>query len=794
MGADTQKETNKSTKKSSNKKIKSSKIIKGLWVVFLGGILAVVLLFSLISAGAIGYMPQIEDLQNPIDKYASQVISADGQVLGTFSTAKNNRIYSKYSDLPDNMVKALVATEDERFYSHSGLDLYALSRAIVKRGLMGDKSGGGASTISQQLAKQLYSPEAENTIDRLLQKPIEWVIAARLERFYTKEEILNLYLNQFDFLYNAVGVKAAAQVYFNKEPKDLKIEESAVLIGMCKNPSFYNPVRFPKRSMERRNVVLKQMERSGYLTTAQKDSLQKIPLKLDFNKIDHNEGLAPYFREYLRKIMTAKKPERAKYPSWDATQYEIDSLNWETNPLYGWVNKNHKPDGKPYSLSSDGLKIYTTIDSRMQRYAEDAVTEHFSKDLQPKFDEEKNGRAYAPYSRRIAGKVDDLLERAIKNTDRYRKHKAEGKSDQEIDKIFREPVDMKVFAWKGEVDTTMTPLDSIRYHKHFLRTGFVALENKTGYVRAYVGDVNYSYFKYDMVNLGRRQVGSTFKPFLYTLSMEEGISPCDEIMHIQTTYYDENKRPWSPKNAGAKRVGEMVTVKWGLQNSSNWITANLMSRTSPYSLARLLRTFGISGKIDPVISMCLGTDDISVMEMASAYTAFANHGFRSEPIYVNRIEDKTGAIISTFSPRQHEVFSETAYVRMLDMLTGVIDGGTGGRIRRLYGIKSPMGGKTGTSQENADGWFMGFTPSLSTATWVGGEERDIHFDRMADGQGASMALPICGMFLQKVFGDSTLGYSETEQFDKVSGISVCPPKAEDEIDSSSVITLDENFN
>lgn len=774
----------------------TSRIIKGLWIAFASAIGLVVITFTLIAVGVIGYMPQIEDLQNPIDKYATQVISSDGQVLGTFSMDKNNRLYSRYSDLPPHLVKALVATEDERFYSHSGIDLYALSRAVIKRGIFQDKSSGGGSTITQQLAKQLYSEQAGSTFERLLQKPIEWVIAARLEKFYTKEEIVNLYLNQFDFLHNAVGIQSASQVYFNKSPKDLKIEESAMLIGMCKNPSLFNPVKRPEKTQERRNVVLSQMERSGYITTHEKDSLKVLPIKLDFKRMDHNIGLAPYFREYLRKIMTAKKPNKSNYRGWEMEQYASDSLNWETNPLFGWVNKeqNKKPDGKPYVLGADGLKIYTTIDSRMQQYAEESVKEHFSNTLQPTFDKEKKGRAYAPYSYKMASKVDQFLEKAVKQTDRYNKHKAQGLSEKEISKIFKSPVEMKVFSWKGDIDTIMTPFDSIRYHKQFLRTGFMAMENKTGYVRAYVGDIDYNYFKYDMVNLGRRQVGSTFKPFLYTLAMEEGITPCDEMLHVEQTYYDENKRPWTPRNASAKHTGEMVSIRWGLQNSSNWVTAYLMGRTSPYSLERLLRTFGVTGKITPVISMCLGTDDISVAEMAGAYTAFANHGIRSNPIYVNRIEDQFGNVIASFVPRQQEVFSETGYVRMLDMLRAVVDGGSGSRVRRIYGIKAPMGGKTGTTQENADGWYMGFTPSLSTATWVGGEERDIHFDRISEGQGAAMALPVFGLFMQKVYADPSIGYTETEQFDQVSGISVCPPTTHEDDHTNVPMAIDDMFN
>lgn len=783
-------------KEPKNKNKFTSKIIIALWAAFIGGVSVVILTFVLISAGAIGYMPDIEDLQNPIDKYASQVISSDGEILGTFSMDKNNRLYSKYSDLPPHLVNALIATEDERFYAHSGLDLYALSRAIIKRGIFQDKSSGGGSTITQQLAKQLYSPHAESTIDRILQKPIEWVIAARLERFYTKEEILNLYLNQFDFLHNAVGIQSASRVYFNKSPKDLKVEEAAMLVGMCKNPSLFQPTRRPEMTQGRRNVVMSQMVRSGFLTEAQKDSLKLIPIKLDFKKMDHNIGLAPYFREYLRKIMTAKKPERENYRGWEEDMYLSDSTNWVSNPLFGWINKpeNKKPNGKPYSLGADGLKLYTTIDSRMQDYAEQSVREHFSQTIQPTFDKEKQGRAYAPYSYRLAHKADDFLANATKQTDRYKKHKSEGKSEKEIEKIFKSPVEMKVFSWKGEIDTIMTPLDSIRYHKQFLRTGFIAMENKTGYVRAYVGDIDYNYFKYDMVNLGRRQVGSTFKPFLYTLAMEEGFTPCDEMLHVEQTLHDENGRPWTPRTSSKARIGEMVTIKWGLQTSSNWVTAYLMGKTSPYSLKRLLRTFGVTGKIDPVIAMALGTPEISVAEMAGAYTAFANHGIRSNPIYVNRIEDQFGNVIASFVPRQQEVFSETGYVRMLDMLRAVMDGGSGGRVRRIYGINAPMGGKTGTTQKNADGWFMGFSPRISTATWVGGEEPDIHFDRITEGQGAALALPVFGLFMQKVYADPSLGYSPTEQFDQVPGIPVCPPSTHVDEDTQTAPVIDNIFN
>lgn len=790
-------EKEKSKKNNKTKKKRNSKrIVKILWGAFACFIIALIVVFSLISVGAIGYMPDVEELENPIDKYASQVYSTDGELLGTYSLAKNNRIFSRYEDLSPYLVQALVATEDARYYSHSGIDAYALVRAVVKRGLLMDKSGGGGSTIPQQLAKQLYSPTSENLLERALVKPIEWVIAVKLERYYTKEEIVNLYLNQFDFLYNAVGIQSAAQVYFNKTPKDLKIEEAATLIGMCKNPSYFNPKRYPDRTRGRRNVVLEQMYKNDYITEQQYDSLKQTPLTLDFKRVDHKDGLAPYFREYLRMAMTAKKPTKANYASWQMEQYALDSLNWETNPLYGWCNKNKKPDGTFYNLSTDGLKIYTTVDSRMQQYAEEAMAEHLSKELQPDFDKEKKGRSYAPFSYSVAKNVDTLLYRAMKVTDRYRGLKKEGLSEREILQIFKKPVDMKVFSWKGEIDTTMTPWDSIRYHKSFLRSGFMAMDTHNGYVKAYVGGIDFKFFQYDMVNMGRRQVGSTIKPYLYTLSMESGMTPCDQMLYGPQTLITENGREWSPRGGRASKFGEMVTIKWGLQNSDNLVTAYLMGRTSPYAFARMLHSFGITGKIDPVVSMALGTHDVSVAEMVAAYTSFANKGIRANPVYVTRIEDTFGNIIAdaVFAPRMDEVFSEGTYVKMLDMLRGVIDGGTGGRIRRNYGITAPMGGKTGTTQNNSDGWFMGFTPKLSTGCWVGGEDRSIHFDRTSDGQGASMALPIVGLFLKKVFADKSLGYIQTEQFTSVPGYGVCDKAADDDvIDAPPPAQIDDMF-
>ena len=710
-------------------------------------------------------MPPVEDLENPNYKFATEIFSEDGKVLGTYSYSKENRVFVGYNDLSPHIINALIATEDVRFAEHSGIDAIALFRAVVKRGILMQKNAGGGSTISQQLSKQLYSPSADNIVERLFQKPIEWVIAVKLERYYTKEEILTMYLNKFDFLNNAVGIKTAAYTYFGCEPKDLKIEEAATLVGMCKNPSLYNPVRYNERSRGRRNVVLDQMRKAGYITVEERDSLQALPLKLSYHRVDHNEGLATYFREYLRGVLNAKKPDKSDYRGWQMQKYYEDSLDWETNPLFGWCEKNTKKDGSKYNLYTDGLKIYTTIDSRMQKYAEDAVTEHL-KELQGYFFKEKKGAKKAPYTFRLTQEqVDEILDRAMRLSDRYRIMKRAGASEAEIRKAFDTPEQMSVFSWSGKKDTVMTPMDSIRYYKFFLRAGFMSMDPRTGHVKAYVGGIDYNDFQYDMVNGGRRQIGSTIKPYLYSLAMIEGISPCDEMLHVQQRLTDENGRLWEPRNSNKKRIGEMVSVQWGLQNSDNWVTAWLMSQLSPYTFVRLLHSFGLKNEMDPVVSICLGTPDVSVGEMVSGYTTFANKGIRVEPLYVTRIEDPYGNTIANFNSQMSEVLTEDASYKMLHMLKNVIDGGTGGRIRARYGIKAPMGGKTGTTQNNSDGWFMGFTPSLVSGVWVGGEDRSIHFDRMSEGQGASMALPIYGLYMQKVYADKTLGYSQEEDFD-----------------------------
>lgn len=771
------------------------KVVKILWIFIALISLVCVFIFFSIAKGWIGYMPPVEDLENPNYKFATEVFSEDGKVLGTYSYSKENRVFVGYNDLSPNIINALIATEDVRFAEHSGIDAYALTRAVVKRGILMQKNAGGGSTITQQLSKQLYSPSADNVMERLFQKPIEWVIAVKLERYYTKEEILTMYLNKFDFLNNAVGIKTAAFTYFGCEPKDLKIEEAATLVGMCKNPSLYNPVRYNERSRGRRNVVLDQMRKAGYITEAERDSLQALPLKLKYNRVDHKEGLATYFREYLRGVLTAKKPDKANYRGWQMQKYYEDSLDWENNPLFGWCEKNTKKDGTKYNLYTDGLKIYTTLDSRMQQYAEDAVTEHL-KELQGYFFKEKKGAKKAPYTFRLTQEqVDEILGRAMRLSDRYRIMKKAGATEAEIKKAFDTPEEMSVFSWEGEKDTIMTPMDSIRYYKFFLRAGFMSMDPRSGHVKAYVGGPNYHYFQYDMAMVGRRQVGSTIKPFLYTLAMENGFSPCDEVRHVEYTLIDENGKPWTPRNANKKLIGDMVTVKWGLANSDNWITAYLMSKLNPYNLKRLIHTFGVRNRdIVPSVSLCLGPCEISVGEMVSAYTAFPNKGIRVAPLFVTRIEDNDGNVLATFAPEMQEVISVSSAYKMLVMLRAVVNEGTGGRVRRL-GVKADMGGKTGTTNYNADGWFMGFTPSLVSGCWVGGEDRDIHFDTMLHGQGASMALPIWTKYMVKVLGDKTLGYDENEKFQLPEGFDPCKDNMEgDNSVEEPIEGLDELFN
>ena len=738
------------------------KFVLFLWALLFVVTLTVMGAFYAISEGWIGYMPPIAELQNPINRYATQVYSADGKLMGTWNYNKENRIMVDYAQLSPNLVKALVATEDARFYQHSGIDFIALGRAIIKRGIFGQKNAGGGSTITQQLAKQLYSSTAHSVMERVLQKPIEWVIAVKLERNYTKDEIITMYLNYFDFLHNAVGIKTAAATYFGKDPSNLTINEAATLVGLCKNPSYFNPVRNPERCRDRRNVVLMQMVKEDYLSEDDYRKYSAEPLALNFHVSDHKDGVAAYFRDFLRRYMMAKKPERSMYPSWNYLRYHIDSIYWEEDPLYGWCNKNRKKNGEPYNIYTDGLRVFTTIDSRMQKYAEQAIDEHVVKYLQPAFDNENRRKPTAPFTNALSPEqVKSILMRSVKQSERYRVMKEAGASEEEINRSFHTPTKMSVFTYHGEVDTTMTPIDSIRYIKSFLRCGFMSMEPKTGAVKAYVGGTNFVHFAYDMCMDGRRQVGSTIKPFLYSLAMENGFSPCDLAPNVQQTYMVAG-HPWTPRNSGHARYGEMVTLKWGLAQSNNWISAYLMSKLNP---------------------------SITVAEMVSAYTAFVNRGIRSAPLFVTRIEDNEGNVIAQFQPRVNEVISEECANKMLYMLKGVVDSGTARRLRFKYNLNGELAGKTGTTNNNSDAWFMGITPNLVSGCWVGAEDRDIHFDSMAMGQGATMALPIFALYMQRVYKDSQLGISESAVFNTPEGFNPC---SEGEV-SETVNDIEEIF-
>lgn len=759
---------------------RTKKMIQALWTINFCGVALVMLIGVMIYHGYIGYMPPVEGLLNPEDRFASRLFTSDGVEMGRFYQSRNNRVYADYSEISPNVINALIATEDERFMQHSGIDIMALSRVLFKTILLRQKNAGGGSTITQQLAKQLYSPESDGLMDRFIQKPVEWAIAVKLERYYTKEEIIKMYLNQFDFLNNAVGIKTAAHVYFNTTPDSLKIEQAAMLVGMAKNPSLYNPVRADRKdaAVGRRNVVLQQMLKADLITEAECDSLCALPLEVKFTKVDHKDGIAPYFREAVRLMMQAKEPRRGDYPDWDQQRFVDDSIQWATNPLYGWVEKNPKPDGTKYNIYTDGLRIYTSIDSRMQKYAEEAVIDHLKNTLQPQFDREKGSRG--PYTTNSAelGQLTPrkLIDRAIRQSERYRVLKNAGMSDAEIMEEFDKPVDMTVFSYDGgQVQKTMSPRDSVVYQKMFLRAGFMSMDPLTGQVKAYVGGPNFHFFQYDMAGVGRRQIGSTVKPFLYTYAFEEGFTPCDMFLNAQPSITLPTGEVWAPRNTGHARIGEMVDLYWALTNSNNWISARLMSELSPSTLARTMHTFGITNHLDPVVSLCLGPCDVSVREMVTAYTAFSNKGLRVDPIYVTKITDNNGNVISEFTPQYTEVMSQEAYFKMVNILQNVINSGTGSRLRRApYNITAVMGGKTGTTNYNADGWFMGFTPNLVSGVWVGGDERYIHFNRMAQGQGAAMALPIYGLYMKKVYADKSLPYSQTLQFpEPPAGFSPC---------------------
>jgi penicillin-binding protein 1A len=706
--------------------------IKWLWAIAMMPILF--LASFIIYLTLFADLPSLEELENPRSNLASEIISSDQKVIGKYYI--ENRTNVSFNQISPNVVNALIATEDARFYKHSGVDVRALGRAI-SGALSGRESSGGGSTITQQLAKMLFPRENLNKVQLVLRKFKEWVIAVKLERNYTKNEIIAMYLNKFDFINNAVGIKSAARIYFNTTPDSLKIEQAAMLVGMAKNPSLFNPKRKPDNALTRRNVVLNQMAKYKYITPEQCEKFKKIPLKLKFTAEDQNEGLATYFREYLRDYM--KK----------------------------WCKEHKKPDGSNYNLYKDGLKIYTTINSKMQRYAEDAVKEWLT-ELQGKFFNHWKGRKNAPFYQMNDEEVQKLMTQAMKRSERYRVLKERGLSDSEIKATFMKPVETKLFSWKGEFDTIITPWDSMRYCKYFLQTGFMSMEPSTGYIRAWVGGIDYRNFKYDHVKQGKRQVGSTFKPFVYTLAMQEQWSPCYQVPNIPVTFDLPEGGTWTPKNSDAK-YGGMMTLKKGLALSVNSVTAYVMKQFGPQAVVDLARKLGIESHLDAVPSLCLGTADISVFEMVGANSTFANQGVWVEPTFITRIEDKNGNVIEEFMPRRVEAISkETAYLT-LNLMKGVVDHGTGLRLRFRHGLTAPIAGKTGTTQNNSDGWFMGITPDLVSGVWVGCEDRSAHFRSTDLGQGASMALPIWGIYMKKVYDDKSLKISQ-DDFEKPEGL------------------------
>ena len=719
-----------------------------LWVVFLAGVFSVSLIFLLASLGFFGALPTFEELENPEKNLATEVISSDGVTLGKY--AFKNRTPVGYSDLSDPLVKALIATEDERFYDHSGIDFRGTARAIVKLG-----KGGGASTITQQLAKNLFTKRASsNTFKRLTQKVKEWIVAIKLERQYTKNEIIAMYLNTQEFLFNAIGIRSAARIYFGKEPKDLDIQESAILVAMLKNPRQYNPNReiSKGKSLMRRNVVFAQMAKNEFITQDEKDSLQQLPLRINFTPESHNDGLATYFREHLRKVMK------------------------------DWVKKNPKPNGELYNINRDGLKIYVTLDSRIQQYAQEAVQEHLS-NLQDYFFKEQSENETAPFYDLEEEQVEMIYNRAVKNSDRYKRMKKSNYSQREIDSAFEAKTEMKVFSWnngKKEIDTILSPNDSIKYYKTFLRSGLLSIEPQTGHIKAWVGGINHKYFKYDHVEQGRRQVGSTFKPFVYATAINQlRMSPCEKLFNTPYTIPKGKygiPEAWTPKNSGDRYGGEL-SLKDALAKSINVISARLIDMVTPVNVVRLAKSAGIKSRIPQAPSIALGSVELSLMEMTGAYATFANKGLRVEPNILMRIEDKNGTVLADFTPNTKEVMSEESAYVVLELLKGVTTAGSGVRLRTSehyykdiitgfpYQFTNPIAGKTGTTQNHTDGWFMGVVPNLATGVWTGGEDRAVHFENIAEGQGATMSLPTWALFMKKVYADPTLNISQ-EDFEK----------------------------
>ncbi len=781
--------------------LKKKKAVRIFWVLFILPILFVIGLFAFISLGGenlprtnIRYMPDFKELENPKSNLASQVFSSDQKLLGKYYY-EENRTVVEFENLPSHLVNALIATEDARFYDHSGIDMRGLGRVLFKTVIMGKNTGGG-STISQQLAKNLFPRDTKkrSKLERMavliFTKLKEWVIAVKLERNYTKEEILAMYFNTVPFGSMTYGIKSASKTFFNCSPSELKQEEAAVLVGLVQAPSRLHPVRNKKRSTKRRNVVLEQMHKYGYLKRKECDSLKRLPLVTKYSVQSHSHGIGTYFREYLKQFLTAKKPERKHYPSYALQNFIEDSLRWAHNPLYGWCRKNTKPNGETYNLYNDGLKIYSTINSKMQKYAEDAMTEHMGGYLQPLFYKTKKGKRKAPYHWKLTNRqIKRSYELAIRRSERYRVLKRVMKLDSAaIMKNFNTPTHMTVFAWGGDKDTMMTPLDSIKYYKYFLHAGLMSMEPQTGYIRAYVGDINYDHFKFDNVMQTRRQVGSTFKPIIYSLAMMPGgYSPCHKIPNVPVTFSIPNQPDYTPRFSKSERLdGKMISLKQGLAASLNQVSAWILKRYSPKMAIKLARQMGIQSEIPEVPSICVGAAEIKLSEMVGAYGTFANQGIWVEPIIVTRIEDKNGNVLAKFKAKKHEVMSQGTAYRMIDMMKAVVQSGTSTKIWRKYKITNPVAGKTGTTNDNSDGWFIGMVPNLVTGVWVGGEERGIRFNYGGHGQGSSMALPIWGLYMQSVYANSSLDISKSRfpYPDSMDGIEVNCSKYKDESETT----------
>ena len=760
------KKENKDNKKA-NSKTKENGVrwyLIVLWSMFIIAVTCGFGLFYGINKEWFGDMPTFEELENPSTNLATEIISADGKILGTYYI--ENRSNVSYSELSPHLVNALLAIEDIRFYEHSGIDQRALMRVIFGIATGNDKGGG--STLTQQLAKNLF-PRGENlsTPQLVIRKFQEWVTATKLEYNYSKDEIIAMYLNTVFYGHNAYGIKKASETFFNVEPKDLNIEQAAFLAGVVNAPSRYSPIRHPERATSRRNLVISQMATYGFITEQERDSISQIPIDMsEFGVLDHNSGQATYLREYLRGTLTE------------------------------WAKTHTKPDGTPYNIYKDGLKIYTTIDSRMQRYAEEAVREHLSLDLQPAFDKHWKGEPNAPFSLEEE-EIEALMELSMKRSERYRVMKKAGISIDSIRKNFNKPTKMTVFSWNGPIDTIMTPMDSMRYYKSFLQSSLMSVESHTGHVKAYVGGIDYKYFKYDHVTQARRQVGSTFKPFLYSLAMQEGeYTPCTKVPNISYSIEMPDGKFWEPRDAGKTMFGEEVTLKWALAHSNNRISTYLMKRFGPEAVIQMARRMGATSHIDAVPSICLGVCDLSLYEMVGAMNTFANRGVYIKPIFITKIEDKNGNVIEHFHTEQVEAMDDITAYKMIELMKGVVQSGTGVRLKYKYGLKNPIAGKTGTTQNQSDGWFMGITPDLTTGIWTGAEDRSVHFRTIGLGQGSNMALPVWAIYMKKIYADPTLNISQGDFEKPLSDVALefdCELYEQEQSQKNTVVAEEEEF-